>query len=631
MASTLILESSPPALLALQDVSLSYGSVNALRNVNLLIRPSEIHAMVGEHGAGKSSMAKIASGLLRPKSGRLLFDGVVYGELTAARAHALGIEMVYQETQIFENLTVVEHFFLLPRSGPALPQFLIAKRQTKEVGEFLRALGFSIDPLARLQSLSHTDQMLMEIAKCLFHKPKLLILDEVFERISAFDINRFLPFFRQLKEEGMSVLLVTHKIDDVYEFADTVSIVKDGEVLLTGAVNDIDKMNLITLTYTQISKEEQSKDPGRDFYTYLRYNEAILQFLPVILLVIDREGLVKMINVSACEYFKVSRKEGLKVPFDVLFGSSNGETIDTIRRALTARQKKTFYSVPLLLSERKSVVNLIVYPIRDGSHPIGHMIIIEDLTEQEQLRAQLILSEKLASVGLLAAGVAHEINNPLGIITNYLQSIKFRFSDAELRSRIGQVEEQIQFISAIVSDLLLFSDSGKVVREEINIVEVIRGLISFVQYSFRHSEILITFIEHARHGRPRSQPERDKADHAEPDKEQLRGDAAGRDHFGIGERGNAGWSPFGVRQGARHRAGHRAQEPERRLPSLLLDETGGEPPAHRPGAVGDIRDRHEVRRGNLRREPPGIRLRVHPQPPAAANHAPLTAVIRPAA
>ena len=139
------------------------------------------------------------------------------------------------------------------------------------------------------------------------------------------------------------------------------------------------------------------------------------------------------------------------------------------------------------------MVNLIVYPIRDGSHPIGHMIIIEDLTEQEQLRAQLILSEKLASVGLLAAGVAHEINNPLGIITNYLQSIKFRFTEAELQSRIGQVEEQIQFISAIVSDLLLFSDSGKVVREEINIVEVIRGLISFVQYSFRHSEILITF------------------------------------------------------------------------------------------------------------------------------------------
>ena len=129
-----------------------------------------------------------------------------------------------------------------------------------------------------MQSLPRTDQMLIEIAKCLFHKPKLLILDEVFERISAFDINRFLPFFRRLKEDGMSVLLVTHKIDDVYAFADTVSIVKDGEVLLTGAVNDIDKMNLITLTYTQISKEEQSKDPGRDFYTYLRYNEAILQF-----------------------------------------------------------------------------------------------------------------------------------------------------------------------------------------------------------------------------------------------------------------------------------------------------------------------------------------------------------------
>jgi PAS domain S-box-containing protein len=492
MVSTPIPEIPHPPLLALRDVSLDYGSVNALRNVSLVIRPGEIHAIVGEHGAGKSSLAKVASGMLKPKEGQLVFEGTVYGELTAARARSLGIEMVYQEMQIFDNLTVAEHFFLLPWSAPAFPQFLLAKRQAAKVADFLRSLGLAIDPLARLENLSRADQLLVDIAKSLFHKPKLLILDEVFERISAFDLNRFLPFLRRQKDDGMSIILVTHKIDDVYEFADSVSIVKEGEILLTGPVTDIDKMNLITLTYTQISKEEQSEDRGREFYTYLRYNEAILQFLPVILMVIDREGLVKMVNVSACEYFHVTRKECLRVPFDALFGARNAETVSTIRRTLSARQKKTFYSVPLILSGRKSVVNLIVYPIRDGSHPIGHMIIIEDLTEQEQLRTQLILSEKLASVGLLAAGVAHEINNPLGIITNYLQSIKFRFGDAELRTRIGAVEEQIQFISTIVSDLLLFSDSGRVVREEINIVEVIRGLIGFVQYSFRHSDIAIT-------------------------------------------------------------------------------------------------------------------------------------------
>ena len=492
MASTPIAEIPRPPLLALRDICLEYGTVNALRNVSLVIGPAEIHAIVGEHGAGKSSLAKVASGMVRPKTGQVVFEGTAYGELTAARARSLGIEMVYQEMQIFDNLTVAEHFFLLPRSAPALPQFLLAKRQAARVGGFLRALGIPIDPLALLSSLSRTDQLLVDIVKSLFHTPKLLILDEVFERISAFDLSRFLPFLRSRKRDGMSILLVTHKIDDVYELADRVSIVKDGEILLTGPVNDIDKMNLITLTYTQISKEERSDDRGREFYTYLRYNEAILQFLPVILLVIDREGLVKMINFSACEYFHVTRKECLRVPFDTLFGSRNEETVATIRQTLSARQKKTFYSVPLLLNGRKSVVNLILYPIRDGSHAIGHMIIIEDLTEQEQLRTQLILSEKLASVGLLAAGVAHEINNPLGIITNYLQSIKFRFGDAELRTRIGHVEEQIQFISSIVSDLLLFSDSGRVVREEINIVEVIRGLIGFVQYSFRHSDILIT-------------------------------------------------------------------------------------------------------------------------------------------
>lgn len=493
MASTQPNKSHSRPLLALQDVRFDYGNVPALRNVMLSVGVSEIHAIVGEHGAGKSSLAKIASGMLKPLSGHIVFDGTKYSELTTAKALALGIETVYQDIQLFDYLSVVEYFYLPPRSGPPIPQFLLAKRQSNNVTDFLSHFDLGIDPNAHLRDLSRTDQILVDIVKSLFRHPKLLILDEVFERISTSDSNRFMPFLKKRRDEGMSILLVTHRIEDVYSFADRVSIVKDGQILLTGQVNDIDKMNLIKLTYTQVALEDQPKSLGEEFYQHLRYNEAILEFLPVILLVIDRDCLVKMINFSACEYFQVQRRSYLNMPFRSLFAPGNEETVDKIRQSISAFDKKTLYDVPLKLRQQRSIVNVIIYPIQDGSYPIGHMIIIEDHTEQEQLRAQLILSEKLASVGLLAAGVAHEINNPLAIITNYLQSIKFRFTDGELKRRIGQVEEQIQFICTIVSQLLMFSDSGRIVHEDINLVGVIRDLVDFVQYSFRNSKIRIRF------------------------------------------------------------------------------------------------------------------------------------------
>lgn len=478
-------------LLVLQDISLDYGSINALKNLSLRIRCSEVHAIVGEHGAGKSSLAKLASGMLKPGSGLIRFRGTSYPELTAARAHAAGIEMVYQEMQVFDHLTVMEHFFLLPRSAPPLPRFLLARRQAARVQGFISQAGFEIDAEAKIRDLSRTDQLLVDILKSLFQEPKLLILDEVFERITSSDLERFLPLFHRRKEEGMSVMLITHKIDDVYAFADTVSIVKNGEILLTGPVNDIDKMNLIKLSYTQISKEEQFKNLGHEFYQYLRFNEAILQFLPVVLLVVDRDRRVKMVNFSACEFFGFDRKEHLNTPLESLFEEGNEDTLGKIDGFLSAGRQKSVYSAPLRLRGRELIVNLIVYPIRDGSYPIGHMIIIEDQTEQERLRSQLVLSEKLASVGLLAAGVAHEINNPLGIIVNYLASMKFRFTEPELRTRIENVEEQIQFITSIVSQLLLFSDRGKAVREDINVVDVVKSLIGFVQFSFKNSNIRI--------------------------------------------------------------------------------------------------------------------------------------------
>jgi signal transduction histidine kinase len=147
----------------------------------------------------------------------------------------------------------------------------------------------------------------------------------------------------------------------------------------------------------------------------------------------------------------------------------------------------------MTLNQTTIISNLKTFPIYDGTFLIGHIIIIEDITEYDQLQKQVILSEKLASVGLLAAGVAHEINNPLGIIANYLSYIKYTFYDQKLHEAIDNVHEEIASIANIVSNLHTFSDNKPLTIEDLDINELIRSMLHLVQHNAKSKQITIHF------------------------------------------------------------------------------------------------------------------------------------------
>jgi two-component system NtrC family sensor kinase len=137
--------------------------------------------------------------------------------------------------------------------------------------------------------------------------------------------------------------------------------------------------------------------------------------------------------------------------------------------------------------------NIKVYPIFDGTFFIGNIIIIEDITAQEEMRAQLILSEKLASIGLLAAGVAHEINNPLEIIYNDIDYLKYQISDDSLHTIIENLDNEIHYIANIVSNLITFSDDKKINKEDVDLNEIIFNILSLIRYNAKHKNIKIFF------------------------------------------------------------------------------------------------------------------------------------------
>ncbi len=479
-------------LFTLRNINVNYGEFRALHQIQLSLDHAEIHAIVGEHGAGKSSLGLMLNGILQPSAGTITFEGKDYPALTVTMALKLGIRMIYQQVRLYEQFTVAENLFL---SNHRINRLLWStkKRFLSAANDLLRRYKFDIDPKTLVQNLHVSDQTVVEILKHIHHYPKLLILDEALERLSAPVLNKVLNMLTELRRAGTSILVITHRIDDIYHLADRVSILKNGEILLTDHIKNIDKIHLIKMAYTQISAEEHLENLNQEFYQLLKYNEAILRNLPVNLIVTDTENRIKMINDYCKRYFELQDSSYFNMPLVEVFSSPNPEVLKFLTALLDEKEGKTFYQVPLTFHNHPFISNLKMFPIHDETFLIGKIIIIEDVTEYDQLQKQVMLSEKLASVGLLAAGVAHEINNPLGIVYNYLSHIKYNFQGQELHEAIDRVHEEISSIASIVSHLHAFSDKKQGGNEELDINAVIQRILNLIKHHARSQQIRIHF------------------------------------------------------------------------------------------------------------------------------------------
>ena len=483
---------STPDLLRLSHVSLDYGQVEALKDVSLALHHSSVHAIVGEHGAGKSSLGMVISGNVKPRKGHLEFAGRQFESFSTRLAHRMGIEMVFQQVQLNDFFTVAENILFLNKK--LAPHGLLSPRElVRQAESFLAENSFNLDPTTTVKNLNLPDRVLISILAALQKRPRLLILDEALEKLSSADLPRILRMLDAMKSDGMAILFITHRIDDVYDLADRVSIVKNGEILVTDDVGHIDKMNLLRLTYTQVYSLENSGNRKREFNQFLKYNEAVLLNLPVNLIVVDADERVKIVNERCKGYFQLEHVPFANQPLERLLGAANGETLALIREAFRSEEGSAFYHVPLAIAGADTINNVRTLPIFDEDLLIGNIIIIEDITEFDKLQKQVILSDRLASVGLLAAGVAHEINNPLEIVYNYLKYIKFSFDDAKLHETVDELNEEITYIAGIVRNLLSLSGTAQVEREEIDINEMIRSTMGLLRHNAVDKRISITF------------------------------------------------------------------------------------------------------------------------------------------
>lgn len=467
--------------LSLHGVSVAFDEIPVLSEINLTIRRGEIHALLGEHGSGKSTLCKVISGFMQPDRGEIGIDGRRFAGLTARQAQARGIRLISQENPMFENMSVAANLFLNNRSVFSSP-FTTRRRLHREAREYLASWDMTLDPREKLSSLHIGDKIILNVLKNLHYSPSLLILDESFERLTTTYLQKLKQLLLSMNEQGMSLLYVTHKVDDLFDFAHHVTILREGSILYRDSIKESDAIDLIRLAYTQISKEEASENPGQEFYALLKYNRAILEELPVSLLVVDEGYKLKIINDSAKSLFGVEERRYFNRSWEILPLMNGDELFPVLEEAVSAQESRSFHDLALEFEDRLVEVDVNVFPIFDGRHFIGSIIVFADITEQEQMRGKIMLAEKLASVGLLSAGVAHEINNPLEIIYNYLDHIRIKSGgNPEMEEAVRGIEAEIESISQITSNLILFGESRVEETEILELHELLLTILDLVR------------------------------------------------------------------------------------------------------------------------------------------------------
>jgi len=216
-------------MLELRNITKRFGSVLANDNVNIVVKAGTIHAIVGENGAGKSTAMRIAYGFYTPDSGEILVDGQVHEIRSPHDAIALGIGMVHQHFMLVEPMSVAENIVLGSEPGNAVA--LDLKTAANEIRKLSEEFKLAVNPNALIEHLSVGQQQRVELLKALFRRAKLLILDEPTAVLTPLEVEEFFTILRRMREQGKTVIIITHKLSEVLAISDEVTVMRDGKVV----------------------------------------------------------------------------------------------------------------------------------------------------------------------------------------------------------------------------------------------------------------------------------------------------------------------------------------------------------------------------------------------------------------
>jgi len=236
-------DSATPPLLEMKEIVKTFPGVKALSEVTLTLARGEVLALVGENGAGKSTLIKALGGAHLPDSGEILIDGKPVTLRSPQVSQREGIAIIFQEFNLAPKLSARENLFL----GKEIVNrgFIDHRAERAQARELFGQLGMSIDPEARCENLTVAEQQTVEIARALASDARIIVMDEPTAALSQQEVDKLLSIIRRLRKEGISIIYVSHRLEEIYEIADRVTVLRDGETVGEAPVSEVSKSQLI--------------------------------------------------------------------------------------------------------------------------------------------------------------------------------------------------------------------------------------------------------------------------------------------------------------------------------------------------------------------------------------------------
>ena len=256
-------------MLTATAITKSYAGVQALRGASFDLRAGEVHALVGENGAGKSTLIKIITGAIAADGGTLEINGEAVTQHDTANAKALGIAAIYQQPALFADLTVAENI-AYGNEPVSLWRRVDWRARHQHAAELLARTGATIDPERRAGDLTMPEQQLVEIARALSANAKILILDEPTASLGEADTQNLFRVIRELRAQGVAMIYISHRLEELAQIADRVTVLRDGQTIETHAMRDVTRDELIRL---MIGRELSAVFPKRE----VTHGDVVLQ------------------------------------------------------------------------------------------------------------------------------------------------------------------------------------------------------------------------------------------------------------------------------------------------------------------------------------------------------------------
>ena len=351
----------PEYILVMENISKAFPSVQALDNVQLAVKKGTVHALMGENGAGKSTLMRVLIGLHPPDSGKIFFKGQEVAIPDTKTALDMGISMIHQELSPVPDMTVAENIYL---GREPLGKFgLINKRKMiSDTRKLLKQLDITLDATKKMRELSIANTQMVEIAKAISYDSSLIIMDEPTSAITEREVASLFKMIHSLKEKGVSIIFITHKLDEVFKIADEITVFRDGKYVGTVPAAETSKNTLISMMV------------GRELTNIFPKEDA--EIGDVILEVRNRSRKGKVNNVS----FVLRQGEILGLAglmgagrteiIEGIFGIEKIDSGEIIINGCKAKIRKPEdakrYGMALLTEDRRRTGILSVLPVRDN-------------------------------------------------------------------------------------------------------------------------------------------------------------------------------------------------------------------------------------------------------------------------